>query len=672
MNTKYLWGAAAAALLLVANLSPLRAGVDSPPVSVPSALGVGSAFLPPNLTSTGTLVSAGMYPAVTNGSANFGPTGGQNSIDLINYCHICRIRQDGAITQVKLALPATTGITGLYLKIWRADNGNFDQVGVSANLAAISGTPLAAGQINTLPASIPGVKEGDYIGWRVEYSGGASAQVLSGSAIPNFANSTADGAIYSVLNATPGMSQYNWLGQTALASTAILTEIDMTAPVGVVIGDSRADGFPTTTSFADPSYQVTDVTADSAFPLFHALGYPFQNMGIGSQTTTQIKNRFAADAVSLHPRVILLQGFGVNNLIQTGSSALSTMESDATAVLNMAQAAGIPMIVVGDMPWRNYSGATTALLATDNTFNAWLQSTIAASYPGDAYVDPYALLGQYSPSDPAGNLDAIQGGFDGGDGLHLNRLGYNWLAQAELSLTAGAPFNGRLALSGMMLKGDVLAYGDSDRFWRMNRSTLTGSPGSGAHFEAGGAAIGSTNQNGGTFELRGGVATGTGYSQISLAVALAGSSGQQDNAPGGLNASSIPGTVLVTGKNGFPQLIVGAAAPSFNTTQLELHGSAATTMSLFGASGTQGSLFQSGSALGLSTTTNTSITISPHSTTVATFTPSGLGIAGTLGLTQATWADNQTCTPGQISVDASYLYECTATNTVKRAALSSF
>lgn len=44
----------------------------------------------------------------------------------------------------------------------------------------------------------------------------------------------------------------------------------------------------------------------------------------------------------------------------------------------------------------------------------------------------------------------------------------------------------------------------------------------------------------------------------------------------------------------------------------------------------------------------------------------------TLGIPQATWADNQTCTAGQISVDASYVYACTASNTVKRAALSTF
>lgn len=40
--------------------------------------------------------------------------------------------------------------------------------------------------------------------------------------------------------------------------------------------------------------------------------------------------------------------------------------------------------------------------------------------------------------------------------------------------------------------------------------------------------------------------------------------------------------------------------------------------------------------------------------------------------TLTTWANNQTCTAGQMTWDDSFLYVCTATNTVKRAALSTF
>jgi hypothetical protein len=47
-------------------------------------------------------------------------------------------------------------------------------------------------------------------------------------------------------------------------------------------------------------------------------------------------------------------------------------------------------------------------------------------------------------------------------------------------------------------------------------------------------------------------------------------------------------------------------------------------------------------------------------------------LSGPLGLAPATWTNAQPCIAGQISVDADYIYVCTATNTVKRVALSTF
>ena len=47
-------------------------------------------------------------------------------------------------------------------------------------------------------------------------------------------------------------------------------------------------------------------------------------------------------------------------------------------------------------------------------------------------------------------------------------------------------------------------------------------------------------------------------------------------------------------------------------------------------------------------------------------------ILSPLGSPLATWAPNQSCSPGQFSVDANYIYVCTALNTVKRAPLSAF
>jgi hypothetical protein len=51
----------------------------------------------------------------------------------------------------------------------------------------------------------------------------------------------------------------------------------------------------------------------------------------------------------------------------------------------------------------------------------------------------------------------------------------------------------------------------------------------------------------------------------------------------------------------------------------------------------------------------------------------GLTAAGSgFGVAPSTWTDTQACTAGQVSVDASYIYICTATNVVKRTALTTF
>ncbi len=49
-----------------------------------------------------------------------------------------------------------------------------------------------------------------------------------------------------------------------------------------------------------------------------------------------------------------------------------------------------------------------------------------------------------------------------------------------------------------------------------------------------------------------------------------------------------------------------------------------------------------------------------------------LTLQGLLTTTPSTKANNSTGTEGQIAVDADYIYVCTATNTWKRVALSTF
>lgn len=62
--------------------------------------------------------------------------------------------------------------------------------------------------------------------------------------------------------------------------------------------------------------------------------------------------------------------------------------------------------------------------------------------------------------------------------------------------------------------------------------------------------------------------------------------------------------------------------------------------------------------------------------TINTWTISNAASAGTLQFPALgrfqTWANNQACLPGQMAADASFVYVCTAANTVKRAALAAF
>jgi lysophospholipase L1-like esterase len=693
---------------------------------------LGNTYLGSELTSTGATVIAGPYPAVTSGSANFGPTGGQTSREWINVGHILRIRQTGTITQMAVYLPATTGITGFYLKIWRADGSNFDLVGTSSNLVS----SLVSGTTSTISIS-PGiaVQEGDYIGGRVEWSGGASVENFYAAPIAlTTQGSLVEATIYSVDNTTPTTPGYNWTAQTATTSAAVIQSVYMAAPDLAMMGDSITSGYPTTISYIDP-YNLADVTGASyPFKLAHALGYTYQNMGIGGQRTDQMASRFASDIVALSPRIVVIMG-GVNDVLQ-GITSNATIIANITSMLNAAHAAGIAIILIGVTPFINinYVSATPTMLEQRDALNASLQTLVTGSPYFGTYISP-DFLGQFYSGGTAGNLWILQPRYDSGDGIHPNPSGYNKIAKAVATALNNITVQTDGTFANLTVKGDISLNGDTSRLLGVTRNTITGYFGNDFTISAGGAAQGSTNQTGGDLVLQSGVSTGSGSSSIILQPSLAGSSGYQDNAP---SSSGL----IVTGVNGIAQAVIGGTVPAFSTTQLEIHGSATTTFGLFGGGGSQGSVFIGGGGMGIATTTNTNISVSPHSTTVATFTsaglilgtatsfdtsgillelyatslptmqlfgtgvdfrlynnsttaniatvsnsniniqphsttvatftPTGLNITGTLGLTVATWADNQTVTAGQISVDANYIYVATAANTVKRVALSSF
>ena len=69
------------------------------------------------------------------------------------------------------------------------------------------------------------------------------------------------------------------------------------------------------------------------------------NKGVGGETTAQMLARFQTDVLDLHPRLIVLEG-GVNDIV----SMVDPAPDSTAAMVQMAQAAGIRVIVLAVMP----------------------------------------------------------------------------------------------------------------------------------------------------------------------------------------------------------------------------------------------------------------------------------------------------------------------------------
>lgn len=416
-----------------------------------------SDFTPPRtpfgaLTSRGGAVTVAPYQAVTGGTANFGPTGGQTSLEFVGIGHTMRIRQNGTVSLLRTYLASIVGITGLYLKVWRDNGSTYDLVGVSGNLAV----GLAAGVINSL-AIAPGlvVQEGDYVGLRVEYSS-ASVQNFFAATIPNSTLGENGGTTYSVLNATPSAVAYDWAAQTATVSQIVLIEVQMAAPVFAMIGDSITSGRVTHASFADTYAISTSITDAYPYRLSRALGYTYQNMGRAGEGVAQLAARFAADIVAKNPRVVLIMG-GVNDLLNGTSNA--TILVSVTAMLDAAKAAGITPVVIGVAPFRAYALATTPMLQQRDLLNASLRTLVTSSTYNGVYVNPDAYLGQYYASGDAGNLWKLATRYDSGDGIHPNSAGYVALAQAVVDVIGAIVVQVASGLPGVTQLGSFVGVG---------------------------------------------------------------------------------------------------------------------------------------------------------------------------------------------------------------------
>lgn len=364
----------------------------------------------PTFTPNSDLVIVGPYDTATSGAGNSGcasacASGG--SREFINIGQKYRIRQTGTISRVRLYVASTASLTGFYIKIWRKNaSSTYDLVGISNNIAS----SLTAGNFHTVDLSSPisGVQEGDYYGYRIE---------ASGSEYETYVKAVTGVTVYMVTNETPSTTNYTWESKTAGANQAMPIELYMTAPQVAFIGDSLIAGHPAHYSFLETT-AITNITSTIEKQFSNLTGYTYQNMGIGSQTTSNILSRFTNDIINLKPKVAVIYGSGNDGYSDANKA---TFLSNWTTMLNAAQASEYitTIIVLKLLPAT--SGTTVQMQAHDD-WNVAL-TALAANYSKAIVVDANPYVGQFRSGGDAGNLWDIKTAYNQ-DNVHLNSAGY--------------------------------------------------------------------------------------------------------------------------------------------------------------------------------------------------------------------------------------------------------
>ncbi|MFA6296650.1 MAG: chitobiase/beta-hexosaminidase C-terminal domain-containing protein [Patescibacteria group bacterium] len=393
-------------------------------------------FAYPPYTPNSDLVVVGPYDtAPTSGVKNIGDGVGDGVAKRywLNGGQKYRIRQNGTISKAKVWVPNSNGtFTFFQIQIWRPNGTNFDLVGESENFYS----SITKNQVNeiTLSSPISNVQEGDYYGIVISMNGDTGSM---------YARSGLTGVNLYYTSTTPSDTNYNWLANSKLSGYAIPLELYMQAPQGVFIGDSIVAGHPANYSFLETT-ATTDISSTIEKQFSNLTGYTYQNMGIGSQTTSNISARFTNDALNLKPRFIVVEG-GVNDL--AGSVDKSVFIANWTSMLDAVQADDdiTTIIILKILPWTD---GTNIQMQTRDDWNASLV-TLSSGYSKAIVVDASTYVGQFRAGGDVGNLWDIQLAYDE-SGVHFNQAGNSQIAQAIAdALDSDAPVTTALPLGGI-------------------------------------------------------------------------------------------------------------------------------------------------------------------------------------------------------------------------------
>jgi lysophospholipase L1-like esterase len=353
------------------------------------------------------IVEAGGYLAIGTTGVFSSDVAGRSFLDTNN---LTKIRQNGNITKIKFFTATISGNSSLYFQVWRKNGANYDLIGEEDVLDRV-----ALNTINLITLNTPvSVLVGDYL---------AIASIGTSDPILEAVHSTTNNSFrYYNSSTRPTGNGFDWDGKQTITNYLFPIKIYMEAPHIVMIGDSIIAGHPGHYSYIEDS--LTDSKLNCIAGQLYLLDntYFIQNMGIGSQTSSMILSRFLNDAISIAPKVVIIEG-GVVDIVNGGITK-ATFIANYTAMLNYCVSAGIIPIVCKIIPWK--SGTNVQLQTRDN----WMTDlqALVANYSNAIWVDFDSIMGDFRAGGDANNLWDLKALYDCGDGIHPNIAGYAVMA----------------------------------------------------------------------------------------------------------------------------------------------------------------------------------------------------------------------------------------------------
>ena len=322
---------------------------------------------------------------------------------VLNLANKTRIRQTGKLGSVQFYtkdLPTSS----LKFVIWRKTGHIYNKIYSQEMLLFLE--PNSGSSILLLPNPID-VLEGDYTGFSFTSDGPQTTfQALAQTGGCAYYTSDPGNSSDFVTGAIQGNFYIPLIGRTNIS------------PIISFIGDSIVEGQPESLSFINDGITNT-FTTTFPYKVQTNLNITGQNLGIGGQTSTQIKNRFGnAIREYTKPKYVVING-GINDIAAAVSN--STIISNYTQMLDICILNNIKAFILLVLPY-NFS-TTLQARQIDDLNNSLISLAVTKNA---TIIDARSDVGQFRPGGDAGNLWNINPLYLANDGLgmHYKSSGY--------------------------------------------------------------------------------------------------------------------------------------------------------------------------------------------------------------------------------------------------------